>query len=257
MDYSKRGATNGDCAMGVLEPNETVQRGVRREIAGVREMTAGLFEGDRSRGCRVKKWGLRGERRNTGAPRDGARNENGAVLVLALVFLIAVGGIITALATWGMNDLNNTGEFTAARTLQYGVSSATEVAIQNIRYTPLWSTQTAQNATPSQPTSCWGSGQMSDLTTNGEDVAVWCSTVWTPLSANTRTVTLSACPVTASEEAAETDPQIAASCASNPTLQANVTFGDYPPNQISPPTTGECAVYCGTTMTVNSWLWGA
>jgi hypothetical protein len=98
---------------------------------------------------------------------------------------------------------------------------------------------------------------MSDLTTNGEDVAVWCSTVWTPLSANTRTVTFSACPVTTSEEAAETDPQIATSCASNPTLQANVTFGDYPPNQISPPTTGECAVYCGTTMTVNSWLWGA
>ena len=50
-------------------------------------------------------------------------------------------------------------------------------------------------------------------------------------------------------------PQIAASCASNPTLQANVTFGDYPANQISPPTTGESAVYCGTTMTVNSWLW--
>jgi hypothetical protein len=175
--------------------------------------------------------------------------------VLALVFLIVVGGVISALATWGMNDLNNTGAFTSARTLQYGVSSATEVAIQSIRYTPLWSTQTSQNATPSQPTSCWGSGPMSDLTTNGDDVAVWCSTVWTPLSSITRQVTFSACPVTASEEATETDPQIAASCASNPTLQANVTFGDYPANQISPPTTGECAVYCGTTMTVNSWLW--
>jgi hypothetical protein len=241
--------------MEVREPKETVQRGSRREIAGVRRMTANLFEGASRRTRRDRTRVPRGLRRDMGARTVGARNENGAVLVLALVFLIVVGGVISALATWGMNDLNNTGQFTSARTLQYGVSSATEVAVQSIRYTPLWTTQTAQNASPSQPTFCWGSGPMSDVTINGEDVAVWCSTVWTPLSANTRTVTFSACPVTASEEGAQTDPQIAASCASNPTLQANVTFGDYPANLISPPTTGECAVYCGTTMTVNSWLW--
>jgi hypothetical protein len=251
-----RGTTNEDCSMEVREPKEAAQRGSRREIAGVSEMTARLFEGVSRRGRRERTRCPKGQHRDSGPRAVGARNENGAVLVLALVFLIVVGGVISALATWGMNDLNNTGQFTSSRTLQYGVSSATEVAIQSIRYTPLWSTQTAQNASPSQPSPCWGSGSMSDLTTNGDDVAVWCSTVWTPLSANTRQVTFSACPVTSSEEATETDLQIAASCASNPTLQANVTFGDYPANQISPPTTGECAVYCGTTMTVNSWLWG-
>jgi hypothetical protein len=215
---------------------KTLRRAVRRDDRHTSAIACGLG--------RISEAGV-----------GAARGEAGAVLVLALVFLITVGGIVSALASWGMNDLNNTGQFTSARTLQYGASSATEVGIQSIRYTPLWSTQTAQNATPSQPTYCWGSGPMSDLAIDGEDVAVWCSTVWTPLSANTRAVTFSACPVTASEEAAETDPQIAAACASNPTLQANVTFGDYPANLISPPTTGECAVYCGTTMTVNSWLW--
>ena len=244
--------TNEDFSLRVLEPDETTQRMSRREIAGKPEMTAKRFL-PVSR--RVSCHRTRGFKRNPEGRAVGARDENGAVLVLALVFLIVVGGVISALASWGMNDLNNTGQFTSARTLQYGVSSATEVAVQSIRYAPLWSTQTAQNASPSQPTPCWGSGPMSDLSIDGADVAVWCSTVWTPLSANTRTVTFSACPVTASEEAAQTDPQIAASCASNPTLQANVTFGDYPANQISPPTTGECAVYCGTTMTVNSWLW--
>jgi hypothetical protein len=241
--------------MEVLERKQTVQRESRRGIASVREMAATTLKSVSRRSRRAGRSGAAELSRDTGLRTVGVRDENGAVLVLALVFLIAVGGVISALATWGMNDLNNTGQFTSARTLQYGVSSATEVAVQSIRYTPLWSTQTAQNATPSQPTSCWGPGPMSDLTIDGEDVAVWCSTVFTPQSANTRDVTFSACPVTAGEEGTETDPQIAASCASNPTLQANVTFGDYPANQVSAPTTGECAVYCGTTMTVNSWLW--
>lgn len=240
--------------MELLEPEETL-RGSRHEIAGVKGVTANLFEGVLHRSRRARRPGAHELRSEMGLRTVRVRDENGAVLILALVFLIAVGGVISALATWGMNDLKNTGQFTSARTLQYGASSATEVAIQSIRYAPLWSTQTAPNATPSQPTFCWGSGPMSDLNIDGEDVAVWCSTVWTPLSANTRTVTFSACPVTASEEGAQTDSQIASSCASNPTLQANVTFGDYPANQVSAPTTGECQVYCGTTMTVNSWLW--
>src|SRR5580692_3615754 len=66
-----------------------------------------------------------------------ARDESGAVLVLALVFLVAVAMIVGALATWTSNDLNNSSQFKSARSLQFAVGGATNVAIQNIRYAPL------------------------------------------------------------------------------------------------------------------------
>ena len=102
------------------------------------------------------------------------------------------------------------------------------------------------NASP--PAACWGTAPDVPPAVDGQSVAVWCSTVWYPSSAATRVVTISAC------AAAET----AASCASNPYLQAEVTFDDYPPLGVSaPPTTTPvpCSSYCGTTMTVNSWEW--
>jgi IPT/TIG domain-containing protein len=47
----------------------------------------------------------------------------------------------------------------------------------------------------------------------------------------------------------------ATACAANPLLQVIVTFDDYPANVISAPTSAQCVVYCGTGMTVNSWVW--
>ena len=72
--------------------------------------------------------------------------------------------------------------------------------------------------------------------------------VWQPYSANTRTVTYSAC------APALTNTQ----CAANPTLQAIVTFDDYPPG-IGVPTANpvQCNLtgFCGQSLTQNSWLW--
>jgi hypothetical protein len=182
-----------------------------------------------------------------GKPRLGAgHDEAGAVLVLALVFLLTVSLIVGALMSWTTNDLNNTSKFASARSLQYAATSATETAIQAIRYTPLlWTGQTLQTLNASPPSYCWGSGPTSQLTTDSDSMAVWCSTAWTPTSANSRVVTLSTCQSGVS----------AAVCASNPVLQAVVTFDDYPPLLVSSPTTGQCVVYCGTAITVNSWLW--
>jgi hypothetical protein len=183
-------------------------------------------------------------------PATPARDDAGAVLILALIFLVVVGGVVGSLSTWARNDLNNTAEFTSARTLQYAVSSATQTAIANIRYTPLLST--TQNASPPAP--CWGSGSTSGLTgIDGYNVDVWCSTVWTASSVNTRVVTFYGCPVTAAQ-AGLSPSQIAANCATNPYLQAVVTYGDYPPGD-SKSNTAECQVYCGQSMTVNSWIW--
>jgi hypothetical protein len=172
-----------------------------------------------------------------------ARDEAGAVLVMALLFLFAVGAVVGSLATWASNDLHNTAQFKVSRTLQYAVSGATETAIQDIRYTPLFSTQLAVSA--ASPSYCWGSTSPSQVTINNLAVAVWCSTAYNASSVNTRVVTFSACPVATS----------ATACANSPILQAIVTFGDYPPGY-SAPTNTQCQVFCGTSMTVNSWKWG-
>jgi hypothetical protein len=185
----------------------------------------------------------------TSARERGRGDETGAILVLALIFLIVAGAIVGGLSGWVLNDLKNTAHFSTARSLQTAATAATQTAIQNIRYNPLMeSGSTLQTLNASPPSACWGSGATSSLTTvegtTSENMSVWCSTEWTPTSGNTRVVTLSTCLSTVS----------AAACASNPYLQAVVSFDDYPPG-VSAPTTGQCVAYCGTGVTVNSWVW--
>jgi hypothetical protein len=178
--------------------------------------------------------------------RGAAKDEAGAVIVLALIFLVLVGGVVGALATWSTNSLNNTTNFASARSLQAAATSVTRFAMQSIRYTPMLASGQTWNASPPQP--CWGSGTTSQLTlaegTSSETVAVWCSTVWNPTSLNTRVVTFYTCPATVSST----------NCAASPTLEAVVTYNDYPPGT-NEPTSAECSIYCGTSMTVNSWVY--
>jgi hypothetical protein len=166
--------------------------------------------------------------------------------MLALLYLVAMSLVLTALANWVTNDLNNSTRFASARSLQFAANSATELALQNIRYNPLMASGQTLNASP--PTPCWGSGSTSALaganSIDGVGIEVWCSTAWNPSSANTRVVTISTCPNGVS----------ATVCALNPTLEAVVAFDDYPPG-VSAPNEGVCAVYCGTGLTVQSWLW--
>ena len=146
-----------------------------------------------------------------------SRDESGAVLVLALMFLVVVGLIVGAMASWTANSLSNSLNFQRDRTAQYALSSASQVAIQNIRYTPLLGPNQTLNASP--PSYCWGTSSPSQLTFGTNTVDVWCSTVWNPTSASTRVVTVSACLTSVTTDAA--------TCAKNPGLQTIVTFDDY------------------------------
>jgi len=180
-----------------------------------------------------------------------SRDETGATLILALVFLVVIGTITAGIASWTANDLGNTLVFQQARNEQSALSSATNVAIQSIRYNPLIGTSTSNpetlNANP--PTYCWGSVSPSQVTTQGQAVDVWCSTVWNPTSAATRVVTISAC-------LASLDQGSGATCAQNPGLQTIVTFDDY--SASSPNiTTSPCSPppgTCGVGMTISSSL---
>lgn len=178
---------------------------------------------------------------------NGARlsGDQGASLVLALVFLLVGVLLVSSLSVAMKNDLGNTSTFKNTRSLQYAASSATNLAIQNIRYTPLLSPSQTLNASP--PGVCWGSGSPSTVTSiDGiAGMAAWCSTAWNPTSANTRVVTISTCLSTVS----------ATACAANPLLQAVVTFDDYPTGGVAPPTSAACVQYCGSSMAVNNWTW--
>jgi len=195
---------------------------------------------DMSKGAREETCDSRHEG-NSRASR--VHDEGGAVLILALVFLLIVGGVVGVLANWTTNDLNNTAKFTAARSLQSAANSATQVAIQSIRYTPLLSPGQTLNASPPSP--CWANGPGLP-SIDGQSMDVWCSTAWNPTSANTRIVTFSTC---------QSSVASAAACAAQPLLQAVVTFDDYPAGIVSSPTSAQCVVYCGTGMTVDSWTW--
>lgn len=182
----------------------------------------------------------------------------GAVLILAMVFLVAVSLIVGGLTVWTTNDLQNTSSFRASASVSASATNAVNLAIQDIRYTPLlFTTQSGQtvdqtlNASP--PSYCWGSSASQQFGMN-----VYCTTVWNPTSASTRVVTITACPETRTLPTTGAASWTAAqsTCPQNPYLQAIVTFDDYPPPPaVSAPSYVPCVVYCGSQLTVNSWNW--
>jgi hypothetical protein len=174
------------------------------------------------------------------------QNERGAILILAMAYIIVVSVVVGALATWASGDLNSTGKFVNVRNTDYAASAAVEVAINNIRYTPLVGSGTGITQTLGEVYDCWGTTGTSSLTTDGYDIDTWCSTLMNLGSDNTRVVTISACLSTVAS----------ATCVSSPLLQAIVVFDDYPSGG-SQPLTGPCTKYCGEGATLESWDWNS
>jgi Tfp pilus assembly protein PilX len=197
-------------------------------------------------------------RRTFRAPRRKTRGDEGASLILALIFIVVVSTIATAMTSWVTADLNNTAKFTGGQSIESAANSATETAIQSARYTFV---QATINASPPQP--CWTTstpqGQIVVAEQNTSvTLSVFCSTVFDPLSTRTRTVTISTCIYSAA-------PSAAAACAASPLLQAVVILNDYPavgaaqcnPYLPGPTTTVPDQTTCGTGMSVKSWAFAA
>jgi hypothetical protein len=183
------------------------------------------------------------------------RSDSGSVLILAIVYITVISLIVGALASWAMNDLNNTTHFQSASSLDYAATNVTEVAIQSIRYTPLISQTNSPNLGY-----CWTpqSGYVSQLSNmNGFTVAVWCSTVQSLASAQTRVVTFYTCQSSLNASSSSSDVLAAAiACQANPLLTAKVAFDDYPPGG-SAPLTVTCTTYCGQGATTLKWTWAS
>ena len=106
-----------------------------------------------------------------GRIRAARRDESGAALILALVFVIVGALSLGALLTFAGSALLNTANLASARALDYAADGATDIAIQAVRYTPdAYQQPTGLPLTP--PQNCLGP---SSVKIDGYLMAVDCS----------------------------------------------------------------------------------
>src|ERR1700677_4975305 len=191
--------------------------------------------------------------RDSSWPRHEQHDDAGAIIVLALIYILIVSLTVGALITWIMNDLTNTSHFQNSSSLRYAATSATDAAIQSIRYSPIPSTTPTQGvATP--VSYCWtpftvvnGSTDVSELTIDGYTIGVWCSTSEYLASSDTRDVMIYACQVSAEATGA--------ACQNQTLLTAEVAIDDYPAGG-GPTFTAQCNQLgdsCGAGTTLENW----
>ncbi len=202
-----------------------------------------------------------------GAARTRTNDESGAVIILALVFLVAVSLIVTALLSWVGTSVSATGNFQDERNVEYAATDAVNLAIQNTRYSFDYGSSSTNPYSPSGPMLNNATPELCAtyaIPDQTYSVDVYCSMVWQPYSANTRVFTYSACSTADANNANPGD------CAAQPLLQAVVAFDDYPGGIASPsPIPSECTPIlqqgnppsgpengsCGVSMTQLSWQW--
>jgi hypothetical protein len=170
-------------------------------------------------------------------------DDSGAILILALVFMLVSSLTIYAILDFAGNSLLDSQAFRNATGLDYAVSSAVQIEAQNLRYNYEAATNSAETCTPSNTTVTVGSTQVPVYQSNNESVVVYCNIVDNPDSAATRVITFSACTYVTTET----------SCLNSPFLQAVVTYDDYSEsNQLSCNSASD-EITCGTAMSVSSW----
>ena len=159
-------------------------------------------------------------------------DDSGVTLILALVFLLAVGLLLVVLASTTGADLLNSTNLRGQRSIEYSADGVTTIAAQNARY--------SGNPYSSSPTDCLPNG--GSMSINGVVLAVYCTQqLWDPISGVTRVINLYACH--------------SGTCSSaNAVLQAQVTYDDYSVSNEYHCQYGGATSTCGTAMTIDSWI---
>jgi hypothetical protein len=172
------------------------------------------------------------------------RDESGAVLVLALIFMVLTAVIITSLAAWEGTNLKDIGAVKYGRSTLYSSNGAVQVAIANTRYTYPSNTGLAlcPNSSTQQSTN--------PFTIDTVSVAVTCQTTLDPTCPSsigicTRQETLTAYP------AADCT---STSCTGNYFVQAVVYFDDYSSSSANDCNPLGAQTTCGSSMSIYSWI---
>lgn len=167
--------------------------------------------------------------------RQGSRatDQAGAVLVLAMMFMVSSALIITGLLTWGRDNLNSEVQFLDSRALSYAADSAMETAIQSVRY--------GTTACPITGIPIQVPNQNSSYTVTMQVFCSPTSETEAP-SAASRQITFTECVSTS----------VVNNACPKPYLQAVVTYDDYTFGSVADGTA--CSSTCGENMSINSWV---
>lgn len=125
-----------------------------------------------------------GARRRIAAARSAAssrsaaarHDDSGVTLILALVFLVVGALAVTALVSFAGGALLNTANLQSQRAVEYAADSATEIAVQAVRYRPDYYATAANCLTPTPATS-------QSITIDTHAMSVYCSGTTTSNSA--------------------------------------------------------------------------
>jgi hypothetical protein len=182
-----------------------------------------------------------------------SRDESGAILVLALIFMVVTALLITGLTAWEGNDIKNVGSLKSARSAVYAAEAAIQVAAANTR-----SEYPSSALLSSTGGFCPNDSSQQQQTTNpftmdGQNVVVWCNASTNlaqcpkvqglAISDCTRVETLSAY---LQSECTSTQ------CTGQPYVQSEVVFDDYSSQNINDCVAGGLDTTCGGTMSVYS-----
>jgi hypothetical protein len=147
------------------------------------------------------------------------RPEEGATLVLALVFAIAVGLIVAALASLAGTNLLTTTNLQSQRNLEFAADGAVDASIQNLRFqTP---SSTTNPSCPTYPST-------GSFIVNGATIVVEC-VMAIPQGFRGRLVEFDAC---------QTPGAALATCQAAAILRAEVMYNDVDPSSGSYPSWG-------------------
>lgn len=183
-------------------------------------------------------------------------DEDGAVLILALVFVLVVTLSIFGLITFGGTGILNATNLEGQRALEYAADGATSASIQAVRYSYFsFSKNTPQPVDclpdgavltlPLNPSTNTNESTTADMAINGDDITVDCigglsdSTV----PQFTRVVIFYACLQT-----------VAPCTTNNSVVAATVDFEDYSPTHVDQCVSATDTATCGTGEVISSWV---
>ena len=188
----------------------------------------------------------------------------GAALILALVFLLAIGLLTMAIASFAVEADTNTSNVRAVGTVNLNAESVAMATIQAVRRTWVYPGETAATTQYYSPGASGTTAVNCTPTQINSPFFVSCIGYSQPGTPATRVVDFYVC-ATANINPATN----AASCSGNNqfiALFAEVTFDDVPPNQqpsaaacsaqypgLYPPGTSQGPDTCGITMAIDRW----
>jgi hypothetical protein len=175
-------------------------------------------------------------------------HEEGAVLLLTVIFVVIIALTLLGLLTLSGNDLTNTSNLQTERSLEYAADGATDAAVQAVRYSYYafdgHTNKAGDDCLPDGPAFQNPDRNTTTMSIDGNTMMVDCTgTLPSPPGTNTRTVTFMACI------------QAQAPCTSgNSVLTATVVFQDHNSFHQYLCNSAPNSATCGIGVVVQSWV---